>query len=204
MPRPSEDIWSLASIIRTSSCAFSKITTNRAPPPNFPGRSTKPRQSSRFSRPACASSVRPSLRAPGSRVPTHLCRGPVEATNPEIAAFYHKLLGALTATDAFRNGIWTQIQPQPAWPGNCTSDDFIAYAWTGADGAHYVVVVNYAGNRGQCRLPLPFPEFRGKRMRLADVLGTEVYDRDGSDLVDNGLFIDHAPWHFNVFELRAI
>jgi hypothetical protein len=138
------------------------------------------------------------------RVPTHLCRGPVEATNPEIAAFYHKLLGALTETDAFRNGIWTQIQPQPAWPGNWTSDDFIAYAWTGADGANYVVVVNYAGNRGQCRLPLPFPEFRGKRMRLADVLGTEVYDRDGSDLVDNGLFIDHAPWHFNVFELRAI
>ena len=26
------------------------------------------------------------------RVPTHLCRGPVEPTNPEIAAFYAKLL----------------------------------------------------------------------------------------------------------------
>jgi glycosidase len=138
------------------------------------------------------------------RVPTHLCRGPVEATNPETAAFYHKLLGVLKETDAFRNGFWTQIQPQPAWPGNWTSDDFIAYAWTGADGVHYVVVVNYAGNRRQCRLLLPFPEFRGKRMRLTDLLGTEVYDRDGSDLVDHGLFIDHAPWHFNVFALRAI
>ena len=40
-------------------------------------------------------------------------------------------------------------------------------------------------------------------MRLTDVMGTEVYDRDGNDLVDNGLYIDHAPWHFNVFELRA-
>ncbi len=29
------------------------------------------------------------------RVPTHLCRGPVEPTNPEIAAFYTKLLQAL-------------------------------------------------------------------------------------------------------------
>jgi hypothetical protein len=57
---------------------------------------------------------------------------------------------------------------------------------------------------GQCRLPLPFPEFRGKPVRLTDLMGTEVYDRDGSDMIDSGLYIDHAPWHFNVFELRAI
>jgi hypothetical protein len=44
---------------------------------------------------------------------------------------------------------------------------------------------------------------RGRQVRLTDVMGTEVHHRDGSDLADNGLFIDHAPWHFNVFELRA-
>ena len=70
-----------------------------------------------------------------------------------------------------------------------------------ADG--FTVVVNYAGNQGQCRLFLPFLELRGRQVRLTDVMGTEVYHRDGSDLADNGLFIDHAPWHFNVFELRA-
>ena len=35
------------------------------------------------------------------------------------------------------------------------------------------------------------------------MMGTEVYDRDGSELVDPGLYIDHAPWHFNVFELQT-
>jgi hypothetical protein len=35
-------------------------------------------------------------------------------------------------------------------------------------------------------------------------MGTEVYDRDGTELVDHGLYIDHSPWHFNVFELRTI
>jgi hypothetical protein len=34
-------------------------------------------------------------------------------------------------------------------------------------------------------------------------MGTEVYDRDGSELVGPGLFIDHAPWQFNVFALQA-
>jgi len=137
------------------------------------------------------------------RVPTHLCRGPVEPTNPEIAAFYAKLLQTLTETSAFRDGVWSQIQPQPAWPGNSTSDRFVAYAWAGKDGSRFAVAVNYAGNQGQCRLQLPFFEFRSKQVRLHDLIGTEVYDRDGSELVGPGLFIDHAPWQFNVFALQA-
>jgi hypothetical protein len=137
------------------------------------------------------------------RVPTHLCRGPIEPTNPEIAAFYTRLLRVLK-TGAFRNGAWSQIQPQPAWSDNWTSDGFVAYTWAGPDDSRHLVAVNYAGNQAQCRLPLPFPELRGKQVCLTDVMGTEVYNRDGSDVVDHGLYIDHAPWHFNVFELRAM
>ncbi len=136
------------------------------------------------------------------RVPVHLCRGPVEPANPEITAFYGELLQVLKNTDAFRGGAWSQIQPKPAWSGNWSSDSFVAYAWVGENGSR-LVVVNYSGNRAQCRLPLPLSEFRGKRIRLTDVIGTEVYDRDGTELVEPGLFIDHAPWHFNVFDLRA-
>jgi glycosidase len=138
------------------------------------------------------------------RVPTHLCRGPVEPTNPEVAAFYARLLRVMKENGAFRNGAWSQIQPQPAWSDNWTSDGFVAYTWAGEDGSRYLVAVNYAGNQAQCRLPLPFPELRGKQVHLTDVMATEVYDRDGSELVDHGLYIDHAPWHFNVFELRAM
>jgi hypothetical protein len=135
------------------------------------------------------------------RIPTHLCRGPVEPTNPEIAVFYGRLLKILKETSAIRDGTWSQIAPQPAWSGNWTADCFVAYAWAGEDGGRYVVVVNYADNQAQCRLPLPFSEFRGKRVRLTDLIGTEVYNRDGSELLGPGLFIDHAPWNFNIFEL---
>jgi hypothetical protein len=41
-------------------------------------------------------------------------------------------------------------------------------------------------------------------VRLTDAMGTEIYDRDGCEIVDPGLYIDHGPWHYNVFELRAI
>jgi hypothetical protein len=113
-------------------------------------------------------------------------------------------LQVLKQTPTFRDGAWSQIQPQPAWSGNCTSDGFIAYAWAEDDRSRYLVVVNYAGNQGQCRLSVPFPEFRGKPVRLTDVMGTEAYDRDGSEIIDPGLYIDHQPWHYSVFELRAI
>jgi hypothetical protein len=138
------------------------------------------------------------------RVPTHLCRGPAEAVNPGVREFYARLLQAMKETKAFREGSWSQLQPQPAWSGNWSSDGFVAYAWAGEEGSRHVVIVNYAGSQGQCRLPLPFPEFRGRQVRLTDIMATEVYDREGSDLLEHGLFIDHSPWHFNVFELRAI
>jgi len=139
-----------------------------------------------------------------TRVPTHLGRAPIEPVDQDPVVFYARLLQVLK-TGAFRDGTWSQIQPALAWSGNWTSDDFVAYAWAGEDGSRYVVVVNYAGNQAQCRLPLTFPEFRGKQVRLTDLMGgTEVYDRDGSELVDDGLYIDHTPWQFNVFELRAM
>ena len=138
------------------------------------------------------------------RVPVHLCRGPIEPVNQDCAAFYGTLLGVLKETSAFRNGAWSQIEPERAWPGNWTSECFVAYAWALDAGSHYVVVVNYAGNQSQSRLRLPFPEMHGRTVCLSDVMGTEVYLRDGSDLVDNGLYIDHAPWHFNVFKLEVV
>jgi hypothetical protein len=138
------------------------------------------------------------------RVPAHLCRGPIEPINQAYAQFYATLLRVLKETGAFRDGVWSQIDAQAAWPDNWTSECFVAYAWTSGSGSRHVVVVNYAGNQGQCRLKLPFPDLRGTTVRLVDILGTECYVRDGNDIVDNGLYIDLAPWRFNVFALQAV
>jgi hypothetical protein len=137
------------------------------------------------------------------RVPAHLCRGPEEPVDRNISAFYMKLLSVLLKTRALRDGAWSLIQPQPAWHGNPSSEGFIAGAWSGAGESRVIVVVNYTPSQGQCRLRLPFPELRGRRVRLTDLMGNELYDRDGSDVVDNGLYIDLGPWRFNVFELEA-
>jgi glycosidase len=137
------------------------------------------------------------------RVPAHLCRAPVEPTNTEIAEFYSKLLSVLKDTNAFRDGAWSQLEPLSAWPGNGSSDSFVAYAWAGKNQDRYVVVVNYAGRQGQCYLLLPFPELRDKEVILTDLMGTEIYRRAGSDLIDHGLYVDQVAWQINVFALQS-
>jgi hypothetical protein len=137
------------------------------------------------------------------RVPVHLCRSPVERVDRNVSDFYARLLSGLLKTRVLSDGAWSMIEPQPAWHGNWSSEGFIASAWSGADGRRVVAVVNYTQGQSQCRLRLPFIDLRGKQVRLTDLMGTERYDRDGSDIVDQGLFIDLAPWRFNVFELHA-
>jgi glycosidase len=133
------------------------------------------------------------------RVPVHLRRAPAEARNTDVVAFYDSLLATLR-TDAFRRGAWSLIAPQSAWDGNPTWQDFISYAWQSANG-RCVVVVNYSDHQGQCRLRLPFDDLAGRQFRLVDVMGSEVYGRDGGELVEPGLYIDLGAWRFNVFRL---
>ena len=138
------------------------------------------------------------------RIPVHLCRGPEEPKNHEISAFYTRLLDLLKDTEDFRGGAWSLLEPSPAWTGNGSSDGFVAFAWTGNDKRHYVIVVNYGEHRGQCYLVLPFQELAGWHVRLTDMIGDEIYDRDGSDLIGRGLYIDQNAWQVNMFELKVV
>jgi hypothetical protein len=135
------------------------------------------------------------------RLPVHLCRAPVEPPDADIAAFYDRLLAVL-ASEVFRDGAWTLVPTQPAWAGNPTAPDFIAYAWQAPEDGRYLVVVNYSDHQGQCRLRLPFGDLAGRQFRLVDMMGSEAYARDGSGLNDPGLYVDLGAWRFNVFRLE--
>lgn len=140
----------------------------------------------------------------GARVhlPTHLRRAPDEPVDAAIAAFYDRLLALLREHPTLRAGRWRQVDPLPAWSGNWSSEGFIAHAWEGADDRRYLAVVNYAPTQGQCHLRLPFPSLRGRSVRLVDLLGAGVHERDGAALLNPGLYVDRGPWGFHVFSLE--
>ena len=63
------------------------------------------------------------------------------------------------------------------------------------------MTVNYAPNQAQCYVALPFGDLAGAEWRLADQIEGAVYDRDGGDLQNRGLYVDATPWQASVFTL---
>jgi glycosidase len=137
------------------------------------------------------------------RIPVHLGRGPSEPVNEAIRDFYGRLLSCLNDA-AFRDGIWQLLACRPAWEGNSTSDDFVAFSWTGPGERRRLVAVNYAPRRSQCYVGMPWSDLAGRDWRLADRLGENVYDRNGGDLLGRGLYLDLPAWGHHVFTMEPI
>jgi hypothetical protein len=134
------------------------------------------------------------------RVSPHLVRAPFEPADAILARFYDRLLEVLRSPTV-RDGDWRLLECAPAWEGNGSWDSFVACHWQGAGGARLLAAVNYAPHQGQCYVRLPPAGLEGRQVRLADLMGPAVYDRDGRDLAARGLYLDLAPWGYHVFAL---
>jgi hypothetical protein len=136
-------------------------------------------------------------------VPVHLCRAPIEPERDDVAAFYDALL-MLLDDEVVHDGVWRLIDPRSAWEGNSSHERLIAFTWsTGGDAElAYVVVVNFADSWSQGYLRLHDGGLAGRGVALVDRLGPDRFDRDGDDLVGNGLYVDVAPWAHHVFAVE--
>lgn len=137
------------------------------------------------------------------KIPVHLRRGPEEAPDPATQELYDGLLTCLK-DPAFRDGTWRLLDCNPAWDGNPTADDFVAFSWTDPGDRRRLVAVNYSPHRSQCYVRLPWGDLDGRSWRFRDRLGPDAYDRDGGDLARRGLYLDLPEWGHHVFEVRPV
>ena len=136
------------------------------------------------------------------RISPHLVRGPLEPTDEAVTRFYEQLLAVVRKTTV-RDGEWRLLECVPAWDGNWTWDGFLACGWQ-RDRARVLVVVNYAGNQGQCYVRVPFIDLSGRDVGLTDLMNGARYERDQSDLASRGLYVDLPAWGYHVFEVEAV
>jgi hypothetical protein len=136
-------------------------------------------------------------------IPVHLRRGPLEESDPIIAAFYGDLLGCLK-DPGFRDGQWRLLEANPAWDGNETHEAFIAFAWTGLGDRQRLVVVNYSAQQSQGYIKLPWGDPSGRSWRFSDQMSQAVYDRNGDDLSSRGLYLDLPAWGYHIFDVSAL
>jgi hypothetical protein len=135
------------------------------------------------------------------RISPHLVRAPREPLDTALQQFYGGLL-ALIRQPVVRDGQWSLLECVPAWDGNGSWEGFLAWSWQ-AQGQRRLLAVNYSGNQGQCYVRLPLPELGGRKVQLKDLTSPARYDRDGSELVARGLYLDMPAWGYHVFELAA-
>lgn len=132
------------------------------------------------------------------RISPHLVRAPAEAMDENLKKFYDQLLAVLRH-DAVRNGTWRQLECTPAWDGNNSCDNFVVCEWQGSDCQRLLVTVNNSPYQSQCYVRLPHEDLKQRTWRLTDSLSEAVYEREGTDLIARGLYLDLPAWHYHVF-----
>jgi len=135
------------------------------------------------------------------RISPHLVRAPEETLNPGLQIFYARLLEALRQP-VVRQGQWQLLGCVPAWEGNTSFENFIAFAWQNPAGDRLLVAVNYSAQPAQGYVHLPFAGLSGRAWRLKDLVGSDVYQREGDDLNVRGLYLNVPPWQSHVFEVK--
>ena len=132
------------------------------------------------------------------RIPVHLGRGPVEAAETGIAAFYDGLLECLK-DPAFRDGDWQLLECRPAWDGNGTWDSFVAFSWTGPGERAASSPSTTPSPRASATLRCRGATSTGGSGASRTSPGPAVYDRAGGDLTSQGLYLDMPAWGYHVF-----
>jgi hypothetical protein len=137
------------------------------------------------------------------RAGVHLNRRPVEPIDVNLQTFYLRLLECVRRPEV-RSGNWRLLECRPAWEGNPTANQFLAFAWDNPQGDRLLVAVNYGHSRGQCYVHHAFPDLPGKKWLLRDLLDSATYERDRDSLAAYGLYLDLPEWGRHVFELKPI
>ncbi len=132
------------------------------------------------------------------RLPVFLGRRPDEETDAETERFYHALLAAVAA-GRLCAGEWNLCESW-GWPDNESYRNLLAWGWRDGD-RRTLVVVNYAASAAQGRVCLPWTDIGSAVWRLEDRLSGQVFERDGGELREDGLYVDLGPWRCHVLAL---
>ncbi|MBI4601378.1 MAG: hypothetical protein HY721_05375 [Planctomycetes bacterium] len=128
-----------------------------------------------------------------------LSRRAAEEPDREVLGFYERLLEVLARPEA--RGPWRRLGVREAWEGNETFRQLVVFLQGGPRDGALLTAVNYGPEQGQCYVELSCLETRGRSWTLQDLFSLAVYERDGGDLANRGLYLDLAPWDYNVFEV---
>ncbi|MBI1938049.1 MAG: glycosidase [Ignavibacteriales bacterium] len=131
------------------------------------------------------------------KLPVQLGREPEEFFPNGIHDFYDRLF-SITQEKTFKHGNWKLLRPGPAWEGNISHNNMLAWEWNYNDEKR-VVVVNYSESVSVSLLKLDvsgYPE----NFELLDLLNDQTYIRSSEEVYHTGLYIELKPWQAHILK----
>jgi hypothetical protein len=135
------------------------------------------------------------------RLPVFLARRPDEPVNEELKKFYQELL-PLCASPTFHEGAW-RLCETTGWPGNASHENLIAYTWELQE-SRYLIIVNFSPDQVHARVRTPWDDLDGQIWVLHDPLHKQSFERSGSEIDAEGLYVELGEWEWHFFELRQL
>jgi hypothetical protein len=131
------------------------------------------------------------------QLPVQLGRQAEESPHLELQGFYRTLLESVKGAH-LREDAWSLCELS-GWSDNESFRNLVAWIWAGVD-RHHLIVVNLSDRPSQGRVRMPGRQLAGRTWRLVDLLSGSVYERDGNEMTDPGLFVDLRPWGYHFLE----
>jgi hypothetical protein len=127
------------------------------------------------------------------RLPVFLGRRPTEPFDGDLHRFHVELIGA---TASLRRGDW-RLFGFSLMPEDSSSTQLLAWSWID-DEQRSLIVINFADAPAAARVHPPWNDLAERTWRLEDLLSSQVFVRDGSEIATDGLYVQLAPWEFHV------
>src|SRR4029079_2224604 len=131
------------------------------------------------------------------RLPVFLRRRPKEPVDRGLFEFYVRLLRILRGGD-LKSGQW-QLCERTGWPDNQSHLNLVVWSWTN-EYTHHLIVVNLSDQSSQGRIRIPAPALAGRTWRMTDELSGMIYEREGHELQQDGLYVELDAWGCHVLK----
>jgi hypothetical protein len=131
------------------------------------------------------------------KLPVQLGRQPEEPVDEDLQAFYRGLVKVIRAP-AFKEGEWNLCE-RSGWPDNASYVNLVAWCWRKGE-EKYLVVINLSHTRCQGLIHVPWSDLKGRMSLLVGVMNGERFERDGDELLDQGLYVDLEAWKFHFLQ----
>jgi len=98
-------------------------------------------------------------------------------------------------SEGFIRGDW-RLCVCTRWPDNASHLNLISWSWEKGL-ARCLIVMNLSDTRSQGGVKIPWDDLEGHMWRLEDIFTSSVYERDGDEMRDQGLYVDLSAWGFH-------